>query len=121
MARQVPRLPTIPHDMQAPSQAVAQQTRWAQTPLTHSGPASQAAPLGLRPHEPSSHAAGDAQSVSCVAAVHVDLHAPAPHANGKHDVDAGVTHAPAPSHVDSGVSVVPFVGQLAGLQGVPWT
>jgi hypothetical protein len=119
MARHVPRLPTIPHDMQAPSQVLAQQTRWAQTPLTHSGPASQAAPLGLRPHEPISHTAGAAQSMACVAVVHADLHVPAPHANGKHDVDAGVTHAPAPSHVDSGVSVVPFAGQLAAWQGVP--
>ena len=107
--------------MQAPSQAVAQQTRWAHTPLTHSTPASQAAPLGLRPHEPISHTAGDEQSVACVATVHADLQVPVPHANGKHEVDGGVTQAPAPSHVDSGVSVVPLAGQLAAWQGVPGT
>jgi hypothetical protein len=31
-----------------------------------------------------------------------------------------VTHAPAPSHVDAGVSVIVFAGQLAAAQDVPW-
>jgi hypothetical protein len=104
--------------MQRPSQAAEQQTRWAHTPLTHSGPSSQAAPLGLRPHEPMSHTAGGAQSSELA---QVDLQAPAPQMKGKHELAAGVTHAPAPSHVDSGVSVVALVGQLAVRQGVPWT
>lgn len=113
---QLPRLPTMAHDTHGPAHAVAQQTRWAQTVLAHSLPVWQLAPLGLRPQEPISHTAGGAQSAVLA---QVDLQAPAPHANGKHELAAGVTHAPAPSHVDSGVSVVPVAGQLAARHRAP--
>ena len=51
--------------------------------------------------------------------VHVDLQAPAPHANGKHEVEAGTTQLPEPSQVPAGISVVPEAGQLAPLHATP--
>jgi hypothetical protein len=114
--RHAPRLPTIAHDRQRPSHAVAQQTPCAQTPLAQSDAAKHAAPFGLRPHEPPSQTAGGAQSRSLP---HADLQAPVPQANGKHELGTGVTQAPAPSQVDSGVSVALVVEQPAGIQGVP--
>ena len=59
---------------------------------------------------------GVAQSAS---AVQVDLQATTPHLNGKQELGGGVTHAPAPSQVDAGVSVIVLAGQLAAAQGVP--
>jgi len=52
IGEQVPTPPASAHDMQVPVQAVAQQTPCAQTVLWQSDPCWQAAPLGLRPHEP---------------------------------------------------------------------
>ncbi len=86
-------------------------------PLPHSLPTPQTAPSGLRPHEPSTHTPGGAQSAS---AVQVDLHAAVPQRNGKHEVAAGAEHVPAPSQIPMGVNVVVLVGQVAGRQGVPW-
>ena len=113
---QVPGVPTSAHDVQLPLQAVMQQTPWAQNPLWQSPGAAQLAPGGRKPHEPLLQTLGVAQSAS---AVQVDLQARLPHLNGKQELCGGVTHAPAPSHADAGVSVLVFAGQLADAQGVP--
>jgi hypothetical protein len=113
---QVPALPGRAHDMHEPAHAVLQQVPWTQIPLAHSEPSPQIAPSNLRPHEPLLHTPGGAQSAS---AVHVDLHAAAPHRNGKQDVAAATEHVPAPSQRPAGVRVVVFAGQVASLQGVP--
>jgi hypothetical protein len=113
---QVPALAASAHDRQVPVQAVRQQTPCAQKALAHSLPSAHAAPGDLRPHEPFVHTAGGSQSPS---AAQLALQAEAPHRNGKQDVAAGVTHSPAPSHVEPGVNVVPPTGQVASPQGVP--
>jgi hypothetical protein len=51
-AEQMPAPPGSAHDMHDPVHAVAQQTPCAQIALWQSVPDWQAAPLGLRPHEP---------------------------------------------------------------------
>jgi hypothetical protein len=112
----MPIVPTSAHDVQLPVQAVMQQTPCAQKLLWQSPATAQLAPIGRSPHELPLQTFGGAQSAS---AVHVDLQAATPHLNGKHEVGAGVTHAPAPSHADAGVSVMPLAGQLAAPQGVP--
>ena len=109
-------MPTSAHDTQLPLQAVVQQTPWAQNPLWQSPGAAQLAPGGRNPHEPLLQTLGVAQSAS---AAHVDLQARLPHLNGKQELCGGVTHAPAPSHEDAGVSVLVFAGQLADAHGVP--
>ena len=113
---QLPSVPTSAHDLQLPVQAVAQQTPCSQNALWQSPGAAQLAPIGRRPHEPLRQTFGGAQSPS---AAQVDLQAATPHLNGKHELAAGVTHTPAPSQVDAGVSVIPLAGQLASAQGVP--
>jgi hypothetical protein len=45
-------VPEMAHDRQAPVQAVAQQTPWAQNVDWHSMLFEQKAPIGLRPQEP---------------------------------------------------------------------
>lgn len=47
-----PMVPEMAHDRQAPVQAVAQQTPWAQNVDWHSTLFEQKAPIGLRPQEP---------------------------------------------------------------------
>jgi hypothetical protein len=113
---QVPAVAASAHERQVPVQAVRQQTPCAQNPVVHSCPSAQVAPGGLRPQEPPVHTAGAAQSAS---AVQVALHTEAPQWKGKHEVEEGVTHLPAPSHVAPGVNVVPPAGQLGSAQGIP--
>jgi hypothetical protein len=103
-------------DMQVPVQVVAQQTPWAQMPLPHSGPVAQAAPFDLSPHEPLLQVAKGAQSALVA---QVALQALVPQANGKQEVDAGVTQVPVPSQVEPAVKVVPLAGQAAAAQAVP--
>jgi hypothetical protein len=117
IGEQVPTLPGTAHETQLALQAVLQHTPWAQIPLTHSAFPAHTAPAVFRPHDPAPQVAGATQSAS---AVHVDLQAPTPQVNGKQDVAAGTTHAPEPSQVPIGVSVVPLAGQLASRHGVPW-
>ena len=50
-AAHCPIVPVIAHDWQAPAQAVAQQTPWAQNVDWHSTFCEQKAPIGLRPQE----------------------------------------------------------------------
>jgi hypothetical protein len=113
---QVPALPVSAQDRHLPAQAVAQQTPCAQVALWHSPPPEQAAPLGLRPHDPPLHVEGAAQSASLV---QVDLQALTPQVKGKQDVAVGVAQVPAPSQVAAGVNVIPGVGQVALAQAVP--
>jgi hypothetical protein len=72
----VPSVPESAHDVHAPAQAVRQHTPCAQKPSVHSSPPPQAAPGGLRPHEPLTQVLGAAQSASAVQAA---LHAAVPH------------------------------------------
>src|SRR6185436_2765409 len=51
--------------------------------------------------------------------VQVALQAEVPHLYGAHEVEAGVTQVPAPSHVDAGVEVVVPAGHCAAAQGAP--
>jgi hypothetical protein len=118
IGEQVPALAASAQDMHLPAQAVAQQTPWAQMPLPHSVPPAQTAPVGLSPHEPAIQVAGWAQSAS---ALQADLHAAAPQAKGKQELDVGRRQAPAPSQLADGVKVVPVAGQLAAAQAVPFT
>jgi len=106
------------HDLQTPVQAVSQQTPCSQKLDRHSSFFVQSAPFGLRPQDPFWHTAGAWHWLSFV---HDALHASmvGPHANGKHAVVGGVTHAPLPSQEDSGVNWLDAEGQVAGLQGVP--
>lgn len=109
---QVPRLLVRVHDTHGPLHAPSQQTPCAEqtNPAAHSGVAAQAAPFGLRPHEPLMQTAPSAQSAG---AAQVPLQAATPHANGKHEVLPGVTQVPLPSQVDRPVKVdVMHVGSL---------
>jgi hypothetical protein len=72
----VPGAELSAHDMQVPAHEVRQQTPCAQKPVAHSDPSPHVAPGDLRPHEPPTHNEGATQSAS---AVHVALHAAAPH------------------------------------------
>lgn len=113
----VPAVTASAHDRHVPAHAVLQHAPCAQKPEPHSVFSAQAAPGALRPHSPPVQTAGASQSPS---PAQVALQAAAPQVNGKHDVAAGVTQAPAPSHVAPGVKVVLDVGQLGPAHGVPW-
>jgi hypothetical protein len=113
---QVPALPTSAQDMHLPAQAVAQQTPCAQVALWQSPGLEQAAPLGLRPHDPPLQVDGGAQSASLA---QLDLQALTPQVNGAHEVAVGVAQVPAPSQVAAGVNVIPGIGQVAPAQAVP--
>jgi hypothetical protein len=104
------------HVWHEPLHAELQHTPCAQNFDRHSLPSAHALPAPLRPHEPAMQTAGAEQSAS---ALHAALHAFAPHVNGKHELGAGVTQAPLPSHVEPAVNVVVSVGHVGSLQGVP--
>jgi hypothetical protein len=112
----VPSVAESEHDWQVPLQFVSQQTPCAQKPVWHSMPSAHVLPRPLSPHEPFVHTAGGAQSASAVQAA---LHTVPPHLNGKHELDCGVTHAPAPSHEDTGVNAVVCAGHVESLHDVP--
>jgi hypothetical protein len=109
--------PARPHDSHEPLQLELQQTPCAQNFDRHSVLSAQVLPRPLRPHDPLMHTAGDAQSAS---AAQAPLQTEAPHLNGKHELAAGVTHAPLPSHVEAGVNVVVAAGQVEPAQAVPF-
>jgi hypothetical protein len=115
---QVPSVAVRSHVWQVPVQGELQHTPCAQNPDWHSAPVAHALPSVLSPHEPFVHTAGEAQSPSVV---QVFLQTPVPHRNGKHELVAGVTQAPAPSQVDVAVNWVVVAGQVDGLQLVPLT
>jgi hypothetical protein len=72
---QVPALPVSAHDKHFDAQVVAQQMPCAQTPVLHSVPPAQAAPVDLSPHDPPVQTAGATQSAF---EVHVALQAAVP-------------------------------------------
>jgi hypothetical protein len=113
---QWPSDPDRTHDVHVPAQAVSQQTPCAQNVEWHSPSSAHVWPSSLRPHEPFEQTAGDAQSAPVVQAA---LQTAAPHSNGKHELAAGVTHAPWPSQVDPGVNVVVLAGQVEPAHAVP--
>jgi hypothetical protein len=103
--------------MQVPVQAVPQQTPWAQIALWQSLPCWQAAPLGLRPHEPVAlQYCPAAQSPSLV---QLDSQAFAPQMNGKQETGAGTLQVPTPSQVPPAVKVPPGIGQRGLPHAVP--
>jgi hypothetical protein len=114
----VPSVALSVHDTHGPSQVALQQTPCAEQtrPDAHCVLAEQGPPFGSRPHEPLMHVAFAAQSAL---ALHVALHAAAPHSYGKHEVDVGVVHFPAPSHVDWPVNVVVVAGHVGSLHFTP--
>ena len=63
---QVPAVPAIPQDRQAPEQAVRQQVPCSQKPLEHSVAPAQVAPLGFLPQLPPVQTLGATQSLSVV-------------------------------------------------------
>lgn len=105
--RQVPTLPVSLHVMQRPEvesslHAVSQHTPSVQCPLTHWLPVVHATPIGLRPQVLLLHVVGGTQSLSWVQLVRqaVPLHVKVPQV-----ISFGVTHFPAPSHAEAGVSL----------------
>ena len=113
---QVPGDVATAHDWHVPVHVVRQQAPCAQMPVAHSVPSLHAAPGDLSPQEPLAHTEGETQSASDL---HVALQAESPHWKGAHEVAAGVTQAPAPSHAEAPVYVVPLAGQVAPAHGVP--
>ena len=101
-----PSLPAIAHERQVPSQAVAQQTPSTQKPDAQSDAAAQAAPGGLGPQLPFTHAAPPTQSALLAqSARHASpacLHMYAPHESAAVD-----PHAPAPSQRAAWLTVEP--------------
>lgn len=61
---------------------------------------------------------GGEQSCASVADVQLVRHAPSAHVKVPHDWLGGVTHAPCPSHMEAGVSIV-AVAQTAERQLMP--
>jgi hypothetical protein len=114
----VPSVALSVHETQGPSQRALQQTPCFEhtRPDEHWLLAVHGPPFGSRPQEPLMQVALGAQSAL---AVQVALQTAAPHAKGKHDVEVGVTHLPAPSQVDWLVKVVVAAGQVGSLHFVP--
>ena len=83
-----------------PLQSVAQQTPCAQKVDAHSVPVEQKAPMGFLPHELAAQVLGAMQSPS---PWHWVKQREPLHAKGAHGSAWGVTHWPAPSHVDGAV------------------
>jgi hypothetical protein len=96
-----PIVPASAHDLQAPAQAVAQQTPCAHTPEAHSPWSEQNEPLLFFPHELwASHWLGATQSAFVP---HVAKQRAPLHAYGAQGSDAGVAHCPVLLQVDAGV------------------
>jgi hypothetical protein len=97
---QVPKLPDSEQDWQAPPQAELQQTPWAQKPLLHCELDEQVAPLLDGPHEFDAHRFGVRHWVSAAQEL---KHLLPLQTYGAQARVFGVTHLPAPSHVEMGV------------------
>lgn len=96
---QVPSIPTM-HDLQAVSQAVSQQTPWAQCRLRHSSSAEQEAPKSLGPHRLVVQLLGDTHWLSAVQAV---KHRVPLHLYGLQATGSCTTHCPEALHVAGAV------------------
>jgi hypothetical protein len=117
-AEQVPSLPASAHELQAPVQAVEQQTPCAQTPCWHSLPEAQAEPSGFCPQLPPMHWFGDAQSASVMQGVVLQTLVAVSQAYGSQRFWVTVLQTPAPSQVRAGVWVEPV--QASGAHTVPF-
>lgn len=112
---QVPAVPAIPHDRQAPAQAVRQQLPCSQKPLEHSVAPVQFAPLGFLPQLPPVQTLGATQLASVV---QVTRQAPEPpQTYAPQFVAVDVPQVPAPLQVRAGVKLVPL--QVDAAQVVP--
>jgi hypothetical protein len=111
---QVPALLVSAHDMQAPAQALLQQTPWAQKPDWQAEAAVQVAPGGSLPQLLLTQELGATQSVLVMQVV---LQAVPPHWKGSHIDVVAARQLPAPSQVRADVSVDPL--QDGGAQFVP--
>jgi len=114
---QVPLVPGSEQDMQAPLQAVAQQTPCWHWPLAHSVPRLHSWPIGFLPHEPFWQTAPLAQSASLAQVVEQ----PAPlHLKGAQDRPAGGSQRPSPSQVNGAVKTLVAASQVeTGMQVMP--
>jgi hypothetical protein len=97
---QVPSIPGSAHDWQAPSQALSQQTPWAQKLERHSVPVEHEAPGIFLPHEFALQTFGARQFASAVQAPKHELPL---HAYGLHGSESGATHFPVELQVDGGL------------------
>jgi hypothetical protein len=105
----------MPHDRQAPVQAVRQQVPCSQKPLEHSVAPVQPAPLGFLPQLPPVQTLGARQLASVV---HVTRQLPLPpQTYAPQFVAVAVPQVPAPSQARAGVNVVPL--QVDAAQVVP--
>ena len=116
---QVPILPRTLQLLHRPSlaslQALSQHTPSVQMPLAHSTAPPQGKPFGLSPHDPCTQVLGLMQSLSLRQGIlqSVPSQMKVPHVRS-----SGVTQAPAPSQVDSGVTE-DMLAQTPSLQWVP--
>jgi hypothetical protein len=117
---QVPSVALSAHETHGPLHRALQQTFCAEQtrPSWHSALMAHGEPGGLRPHDPLRHVAFGAQSAFDL---HVELQMLVPQPNGKHVLAAGVSHVPAPSHVDCAVNEIVPLGHVEPLHGVPAT
>jgi hypothetical protein len=86
------------HDLQAPSQAVSQQTPCAQNVLRHSAPDEHDAPGSFSPHEFVAHVNGVKHWLLLVQAL--KQRAAPLQMYGLHGIRSGATHCPVMLHVD---------------------
>jgi len=100
----VPSAPESAHEVQAPEQAVSQQTPCAQNPDTHEAAVVHAAPGGSLPQLPFAQTLGATQSALVV---QVTLQAAVPQAKGVHAAVVAARQVPAPSQVRACVNVDP--------------
>jgi len=111
----LPTLPATLHARHRPVHEASQHTPSTQNPDAHSPAAAQVAPVDFLGTQPVPlQKAPKAQSALVAQAVR---HAPAPHANGSHDVSDAARQVPAPSHTWAPVSVLPL--HMVGAQLVP--
>jgi hypothetical protein len=96
---QVPSVPDIAHDWQAPAQALSQQTPCAQNVDVHSAFAEQDAPGPFVPHEFVMQVLGVRQSVLTVQALKHDVPL---QTYGLHGSASGAAHWPVALQVDGG-------------------
>jgi hypothetical protein len=107
-------VPDSAHDLQAPAQAVAQQTPCAQLFDRHSPPAEQKAPFGFFPHDVATHTLPVEQFASTE---QLPKHLLPLHAKGTHAIASGATQLPVALHVASGVYLL--FSQCSPAQTVP--
>jgi hypothetical protein len=110
-----PSLPAIAHDLQVPEHTVVQQTPCAHIVDAHSLPSLHAAPGGLGPQLPFTHAAPGTQSAFVA---QVDRHLPSPpHRYWPHELLVAAPQTPSPSQSAANVTVE--AAQVCARQIVP--